>query len=384
MDTDRRTFLGAGLAAAGSLIVAPEKLMAAGPGAVEPSGGVEPARGETPSLLILGGTGFLGPYQVHTALERGYAVSIFNRGRTEPRMFAAEFDRVEKLVGNLNGDLGALEGRRWDVVIDNSTRRSDWTRATTELLQDSGMYTFTSATGVYYPYLSADISEDAEVVMEDTRGGEDGPMAYAVEKAKSEAAVREVFGGRGLVLRPGHIVGPGDNRGRFPYWTTRIERGGEVAVPGPQDPIQFVDVRDLIDFTFRLVELENGGTFNVLGPASPMTMEGFAHGLRACASAPVTFVWMDDHQWLAEHGIDFVIPWILPLGDEMGHMRVSNARALAAGLTLRPLARTIMDVMAWWRSDAVPDEVRDGIRFPLTPEREAELVAAWRGRADPP
>lgn len=387
MDTDRRTFLGAGLAAAGSFIVSPERLLAHGHRAVEPPGAVGPARpvrGQAPSLLILGGTSFLGPHQVHAALEKGYTVSIFNRGRTEPRMFVADFDRVEKLVGNLAGDLGALEGRRWDVVIDNSSRRADWTRAMTELLQDSGMYVFTSATGVYYPYVGADISEDAEVVMEDSRGGEDAPMAYAVEKARSEAAVWEIFGDRGLVLRPGHIVGPGDTRGRFPYWTKRIERGGEVAVPGPQDPIQFVDVRDLIDFIFGLVGSGTGGTFNVLGPASPMTMEGFAHGLRACTSAPVTFVWMDDHEWLAKHEVDFVIPWVLPLGDEAGHMRVSNERALAAGMTLRPLARTILDVTAWWRSDAVPDEVREGIRFPFTPEQEVELIAEWKGRTDPP
>jgi 2'-hydroxyisoflavone reductase len=321
---------------------------------------------------------------VHAALERGYTVSVFNRGLTEPRMFVTDFDRVEKLVGNLAGNLGALEGRGWDVVIDNATRRTEWTRTTTELLHSSGLYVFTSATGVYYPYLEASVSEDAEVVMEDTRGGEDGPMAYAVEKVQSEAAVREVFGERALVLRPGHIVGPGDNRGRFPYWTTRIERGGEVAVPGPQDPIQYVDVRDLIDFTFHLLRNGRGGTFNVLGPTAPMTMEGFAHGLRACTSAPVHFVWMDDHEWLEEHQVDFLIPWILPVGDEVGHMTVSNERALAAGMTLRPLARTILDVMAWWRSDAVLDEVREGVRFPLTPEQEVELIAAWKGRKDLP
>jgi 2'-hydroxyisoflavone reductase len=299
-------------------------------------------------------------------------------------MFVQDFDHVERLLGDRETDLSALEGRRWDVVIDNSTRRPGWAEATVDLLRDSSnLYIFVSSTGVYYPYVTTSIPETAQVLMEDTRNGEDGSMAYGVMKANAEEATRTGFGDRGIVVRPGHIVGPGDTQpNRFPYWTTRMERGGEVLAPGMKsDPTQLVDVRDLIGFMFHLFESGQGGTFNVVGPASHLSMEEFLYGVRACTGQPVSWVWADDHEWLAENRLRSAIPWVLPAGDELGHMSIDSSRALGAGLTLRPLARTVFDVIDWWHSDAVPSEVREKVRFPLTPERERELIAAWRARS---
>ena len=298
-------------------------------------------------------------------------------------MFVRDFDRVEQLVGDRDGDLGALEGGRWDVVIDNSTRRSSWAQATVDLLRDSvDLYVFVSSTGVYYPYVETNISEARPVLTRDTRDGQDGSMVYGVMKATAEEAVRTGFGGRAIILRPGHIVGPGDTQpNRFPYWTTRLERGGEILAPGMRsDPTQLVDVRDLIGFMFQLFEARTGGTFNVVGPASRLSMEGFLYGVRACTSERVSWVWVEDHAWLAENGLVAAIPWVLPDGDEVGHMSVDASRALAAGLELRPLAETVFDVIEWWHSDAVPPEVRENTRFPLTPDRERELITAWKAR----
>jgi 2'-hydroxyisoflavone reductase len=344
-------------------------------------GTLEPHAPRALEILILGGTGFLGPHEVHLALERGHSVTIFNRGRTEPRMFLPDFDHVERLVGDREDDLAALEGRRWDVVIDNSTRSPGWAEATVDLLRDSANhYVFVSSTGIYYPYLTTNISESVPVLTEDTRGGQDGSMAYGVMKANAEEAARSGFGDRAIILRPGHIAGPGDTQpNRFPYWTTRMERGGEILAPGMKsDPTQLVDVRDLIGFMFHLFESGQGGTLNVTGPASPMPMEEFLYGIRACTGEPVSWVWVDDHEWLAENRLGAAIPWILPVGDEVGHMSIDASRSLAAGLTLRPLARTVFDVIDWWHSEAVGPEIRDNVRFPLTSEREAELIAAWR------
>lgn len=384
---DRRTFLKTGLAGA---LAAPGALAPSIPPLGEdpirtPEGAREGAGESARALrvLILGGTSFLGPHQVHTALGHGHSVSIFTRGRTQPRLHVEDFERVEHLIGDRSNDLSALEGRTWDVVIDNSSRSAAWTRASADLLADSvERYVFTSSTGVYYPYLSTGIDETTPVLMTDERGGEDGSMAYGVAKANSEEIVRERFGERALLMRPGHIVGPGDTQpNRFVYWTERMERGGEVAVPGLRtDPVQWVDVRDLVEFTFRLVESGRGGTFNVTGPANPFTMEEFVYGMRACTGQPVTWVWLDDHEWLAAQGARALIPWILPVGDELGHMSVRNDRALAAGLALRPLARTVFDVMDWWHSDAVPEDVRSGVRFPVDPETEVEWIARWRRR----
>jgi len=334
-------------------------------------------------ILILGGTGFLGPHQVHLALEQGHSVTIFNRGRTVPRMFVRDFDHVEQLVGDRENDLGALTGGRWDVVIDNSTRRSSWAEATVDRLRGSAdRYVFVSSTGVYYPYLGTHISEAAAVLTHDSRDGQDGSMSYGVMKATSEEAVRAGFGDRAIILRPGHIVGPGDTQpNRFPYWTTRLERGGEILAPGMKsDPTQLIDVRDVIGFMFHLFEGGQGGTFNVVGPASPCSMEQFLYGVRACTRASVSWVWVEDHAWLAEHGLVAAIPWVLPQGDEVGHMSIDAGRALAAGLALRPLADTVFDVIDWWHSDAVPPEVREGARFPLTPDREREFIALWKAR----
>ncbi len=383
--TDRRAFLKSGSVALAALSASPGSLLGRPRHASHVSGygAVGPRPSRALDLLILGGTGFLGPHQVHLALERGHSVTVFNRGRTPPRMFVDDFDRVERLVGDRDGDLRALEGRRWDAVIDNSTQRADWAEASVELLRDAvDHYLFVSSTGVYYPYRTTGISESTPVLMEDTSGGRDGSLSYGVMKANGERATRDGFGARALVVRPGHIVGPGDTQpNRFPYWTTRMERGGEVLAPGTRsDPVQIVDVRDLIGFMLHLLEAGRGGTFNVVGPASPMSMDGFLHGIRACTGEPVSWVWIDDVEWLAERGFGAAVPWIPPRGDELGHMSVAVDRALDAGLTLRPLARTVFDVMEWWRSDAVPSELRATVRFPLGPDRERELIAAWRAR----
>jgi 2'-hydroxyisoflavone reductase len=382
---DRRAFVRAGSAALGALAVGATPSA----GSLRTGPSTDRSRsddgGRALDILILGGTSFLGPPQVHLALERGHAVTIFTRGRTQPRMYRDDFAHVEHLIGDRENDLTALEGRRWDVVIDNSTRRAAWAESSVALLRDAAeQYVFISSTGVYYPYLTPGVDEDGPVPMVDTRGGDDVSMAYGVMKANGEAAARAGFGDRAIVLRPGHIVGPGDTQpNRFPYWTTRMERGGEVLVPGkPSDPVQLVDVRDLIAFMFRLFESGTGGTYNVVGPASPMTLEEFVHGARACTDEPVSWVWADDYEWLAERGLREFVPWVLPVGDEANYMRIDGGRAHATGLlTHRPLARTILDVMDWWHSDAMPADVRAKVRFPLTPERERELIAEWRARA---
>ncbi|MBT8489206.1 MAG: NAD-dependent epimerase/dehydratase family protein [Gemmatimonadetes bacterium] len=378
---DRRSFLKAGAFAAGALSLGPQSVV----GQAAADGFQEPSRQQPRALdiLILGGTSFLGPHQVHLALQRGHSVSTFTRGRTEPRMYRDDFGRVEALIGDREDDLGALEGRRWDVVIDNSTRQASWAEATVELLRDAAEhYVFVSSTGVYYPYLTEGVTENGPVPVEDSRGGEDGSMAYGVMKAQGEEAVRSGFGERAIVLRPGHIAGPGDTQpARFPYWTTRMERGGEVLAPGRRsDPVQIVDVRDLTDFMFHLFENGVGGTYNVVGPASAMTMEGFLYGMRACTGTPVELVWADDPDWLQENRLTGLIPWVLPQGDELAHMSVDGSRALAAGLALRPLARTAFDVMEWWHSDVFGAEARAGVRFRLDAETEAELISAWRSR----
>ncbi|NNE69332.1 MAG: NAD-dependent epimerase/dehydratase family protein [Rhodothermales bacterium] len=335
-------------------------------------------------ILILGGTGFLGPHLVRFARSRGHHVTTFTRGRTQPTMFASEFDRVEKLVGDRASDLSALETGTWDAVIDNSGRNEAWTAASAALLKGRvGRYMYTSSTGVYYPYFGDDISEDTEVlttVLED----DDGSSAYGVMKVLSERAARAEFGAdRTVVVRPTYIVGPGDRSNRFEYWPVRIQRGGEVLVPGkPDDPVQYIDVRDLTEFMIRLLENEVSGTFNCVGPESRLGMHAFVHGVHAVTSAAVNWVSIPDYDFLIEHGVPYAVPWIMPTGNEIGSARINFDRALARGLTYRPLAKTVGDTLEWWYSDAVTEERRttmvSGERSLMA--REAEIIAAWRAR----
>ncbi|MFT5142747.1 MAG: 2'-hydroxyisoflavone reductase [Rhodothermales bacterium] len=335
-------------------------------------------------ILILGGTGFLGPHLVHFALARGHKVSIFNRGKTEPTMFPSLFGQVEHLVGDRASDLKSLETGEWDVVIDNSGRDQAWTRASAELLKDRvGLYMYTSSTGVYYPYMGMDIGEDTplDTVVLDN---DDGSSAYGVMKTFSERAAREVFGeGRATVIRPTYIIGPGDTTNRFPYWSARLERGGRVLVPGkPDDAVQYIDVRDLTEFMIRLAERSTSGTFNVVGPHSTMGIQAFLHGAHATVSAPVEWVSIPDHDFLIEHGVPYLVPWIMPTGNEMGSARINFQRAVGEGLTYRPLAVTVGDTLDWWHSDAVTPERREamvsGERSLIV--REAAIIQAWESR----
>lgn len=332
-------------------------------------------------ILILGGTRFQGPHFVRYALERGHRVSTFTRGRTEPGIFEGVFDRVEQLIGDRADDLDALKGREWDAVVDNSGLEVEWVRDTTELLKGRvGRYLFTSSTGVYYPYLDPPISEEREVLTEDPSDGENGSRAYGVMKARSEDLVRQAFGDRATVIRPGYIVGPADYSDRFTYWPVRIHRGGEVLVPGRKDdPVQCIDVRDLTRWEVHLLENGVGGTFNATGPAHRLTMEEFVYGLRAAIPSDVTWTWIQDYDFLREHRLRFAIPWIMPVDEYEGSQQIDVSRAVAAGLTHRPMAVTTMDTLEWWLH-GTSQERRDRAEFVLTPEREAEILTAWRER----
>ena len=331
-------------------------------------------------VLILGGTNFIGPHLVKELLERGHSVSIFTRGRRAPTMYPELFDRVEHLEGDRNGDLASLTGKTWDAVIDNSGQRVEWARDSAQLLHDSvRFYLFVSSTGVFYPYRTAGLREDGPILLADDPP-RDHP-SYGVMKALSETEVRDAFPAGALIVRPGYIVGPGDSTDRFPYWPVRIERGGEILVPGRRDdPVQYVDVRDLAAFMIHIIENGTTGTFNVTGPRARQTMAEFVYGVGAVTTAEKTWTWIEDYDFLEAHELTYAVPWIMVKDENFGSQQINIDRALAAGLTHRSLASTVEDMLAWWHSDAVPAERRANPRFVLTPEREREILEAWKAK----
>ncbi|MCZ6917128.1 MAG: NAD-dependent epimerase/dehydratase family protein [Gemmatimonadetes bacterium] len=381
MNPTRRDFLKTSAAAGGALGLG----LAAAP--------FRPARGQAQAgprsagqaapmrILILGGTSFLGPHQIRYALERGHSITTFTRGQTTPRMFPEVFDRVEQLVGDRENDLRALEGRTWDAVIDNSGQRVEWARDSAQLLENATeSYLFVSSTGVYLPYLTTDLEETTQPLLADDPP-RDQP-SYGVMKALSEIEVEKAYGERALVIRPQYIVGPGDRSDRFPYWPMRMERGGEILVPGKKDDqVMLIDVRDLTEWMIHLLENRVTGVYNAAGPASRLSMAEFVYGVRACFSTSLSFTWIEDYEFLMEHRLRYAIPWVMPVENALGQAQINIDKALAAGLTFRPLATTTTDVFDWWYSDAVDEEHRQNPRFVLTPERDAEILAAWKARA---
>ncbi len=333
-------------------------------------------------ILILGGTGFLGPAEVEYALARGHNLTLFNRGR--PDLFPG----VERLVGDRAApDYTALEGRTWDAVIDNSANVASWVRDSADVLRGAvGRYLFVSSISAHSDNSIVGQAEDGPVFTredyeEAVASGTDFGSAFGPNKAEAERITLETFGEGGLVVRPGLIVGPGDRSDRFTYWPVRIDRGGEVVAPGDgSDLAQIIDVRDLGRFIVHLVEGEASGTYLATGPESELTMAGMLHGIRAVTSAAVKLTWIPA-DFLREHEVGgwMEMPvWVYPSPETRGFSAYDCSKAIAAGLTFRPLADTARDTLDWWK--ARPEEERS-LRTGLAPEKEAAILAAWHARS---
>lgn len=375
--TNRRHFLGSAAALVAGTSLAAHASAAARANTAQD---VEPAK-KPLSILILGGTGFIGPHQVEYALARGHEVTLFNRGN-KTGMYG---DRVEELVGDRDAKVGAglsvLEGdRRWDAVIDNSGYVPRHVRDSAELLKDRcGHYVFTSTVAVY-DYASLPEEDGVHVADRDmplyaapepdterVTGATYGPL-----KAEADRIVREVCGDRGATVRPTYIVGPGDTTDRFTYWVERLIRGGDVVCPAlPDRIVEWIDVRDLCPFIVRIAESGTPGAFNGVGPAFPCTNEALMHGLRAFCNAPTTLHW-------AEPDLLDELRFHTPMMDRHGvNHRTDASHAVAAGLTYRSLAVTVRDTHDWWLS--LSEERRANPRGWPSSDSEAAVIERLRG-----
>ncbi len=358
-------------------------------------------------LLILGGTGFAGRHVVETALRRGHRVTIFTRG--------SRLDRdVEHLTGDRHRDVSALEGRTWDAAIDMSAYVPGVVTRTAEILRGRiGHYTLFSSISAYASFETAGVGEsapvarisDADVAAAEAIDTTGRPVnsrvygeAYGALKALCEEAAEAAFPNRVLRLRPGLIVGPGDTTRRFTYWVRRVAAGGDVLAPGrPERRVQFVDVRDLAEWTLDSVERARTGAFNAIGPAEPLTMGGLLEACRAVTGSDARPVWIADDFLIAAG----VVPWTqlplwLPAGGtvpwtETGwrlarggaqnlrfYLSASSARAIDAGLRFRDVAETIRDLHECESRDLPLGHGAIG----LSDERQRELLARWSARTN--
>ncbi|MEM1090363.1 MAG: NAD-dependent epimerase/dehydratase family protein [Pseudomonadota bacterium] len=359
---DRRQFLK--LAGAAGLLAAGVNLRAAD------------TKPDPKHLLILGGTGFLGPHIVKSALSRGHKVTLFNRGKTAPDMFPD----VETLIGDRDGQLDALKGRDFDGVIDTSAYVPRISGMSAELLQERvPHYLFVSTISVYQGFAEPGMTEDAPLAQLTEETEQVTGATYGALKALSEEAVYQHYPESTTVVRPGLIVGPLDKTDRFTYWPVRARRGGEILAPGEADTaMQFIDVRDQAEFIVLCMENGVTGTMNTDRPAGSLTTSQMLDACLKFAPAESKLTWVPA-DFLAEQNVapwQDLPAWIPPAGNYAGFGRVSTARAEAAGLTIRPLSDTISGTLAWF------DEAgRTSLRAGLSAEREAEVLKAWHASA---
>lgn len=383
MHTSRRSFLSLSLAAGAAAAIGGRAMAA-------------PVRRKGLNILILGGTGFIGPDEVKSAIARGHTVTLFNRGKTEKRK-GDQFPDVEKLYGNRDPEkraddndpaspkgLESLKGRSWDVVIDNSGYVPRIARASAELLAPNvKQYLFISTVSVYAKHDTPNADETADLgAIADPTVEEMGAQFenYGPLKVLCEQAIEKAMPGRTTIVRPGFIVGPGDPTDRFTYWPVRVDRGGEVLVPGtPEDPVQIIDARDLGDWAITLVENNTIGTFNAVGPAGKLPMKEMMAACRAATTSDAKLTWVDfDFIQARPEQVDFPI-WIPPAGEYAGFASRSNARAIKAGLKFRPVTDTAKATLDWYKS--LPAD-HPPLRAGPSPEAEQAILKAWHEKQE--
>ena len=340
---------------------------------------VAPAPTKPLSILILGGTGFTGPHQVRYALARGHKLTLLNRGRRPKEWPAA----VEEVTGDRDtNDYSALKGRKFDVCIDNPTSVPHWVRDAAMVLKGNiGHYIFISTISVYAGTDKIGTDETAprekysgkDAMAETTAELRKNMRLYGPLKAFSEDEAHKQFSGITTVIRPGLIVGPGDETDRFTYWPVRLARGGNVLVPPLADPVQFIDARDLAEWTIRMAESKTTGDFNGHGPGFEMSTGAMLHGINAVTTKGAMFR-EASAEFLEKHKVNAwsdLPVWVPGQGETAGFHRRSNARAIKAGLTFRSLATTAADTLGWFEQQPAARQV---LRAGLKAEREAELL----------
>jgi 2'-hydroxyisoflavone reductase len=348
---------------------------------------VEKARASL-NILILGGTGFTGPEQVDYAIARGHRVTLFNRNQTRPGMFKGKV--AEELIGDLNNDTSALKGKQFDVVIDNPTTFPAWVRNAAQYLKgNTKHYIFVSTTSTYSDQSIIGLNENSPVgVLPEnidpyTLDPQHASRYYGPLKVLAEKEVQKQYPEAWTVIRPCLIVGPLDRTDRFTWWPARIDQGGEVLAPdNPNDPCQFIDSRDLAEWTVRVAEMRLLGTYNAIGPDKPMTIAEMLYGVKAITNAGAQFTWVpwDFLQAQKVRPWRDMTVWQPPYGRTAGYQRRDASKAISHGLTFRPLAVTAKDTLDWHRTRPEKERLAtlNGEINGIGMKREAEVLAAWR------
>ena len=369
MNSDRRRFLKASLL--GGAAVAAGCTPEAAPEQEEAPQAFSPLK-----ILVLGGTGFIGPHMVREALRRGHEVSLFNRGRTNNELFPD----LKLYKGDRNSGLQSLEGGNWDVVVDNSGYVPRHVEDSARLLSSVVSHYLYVSTISVYAVSPAPITEESPLAtmedetVEEVTGETYGPMKGLCE----QRVLTEVGADRTTILRPTYICGPGDRTDRYTYWPVRTLRGGEMLWPGtPEVDIQIIDVRDFANFTVACVEQKTPGIFNTVTPLRSFKMGDLMEDSLAVTGSDMAPVWVDK-TFISENEVadGGGLPiWEHPDGEYAPLSLVDGSRAVAAGLKNRPTRETARDTISWWKT--LPADRSESLRAGLSAEKEADLLRSW-------
>lgn len=320
-------------------------------------------------VLILGGTNFLGPHLVYELQEHGHEVTLFNRGNQD-----IHFENIEQLQGDRDGNLEALKGKHWDIVIDTSGHLPRLVEDSAKILSSATKhYTFISTIGVYQDFYHQNIDESYPTAkLENEKDEVITEKNYGALKAACEEVITRFFPNRNLIVRPGLIVGPLDSTKRFSYWPLRVIEGGEILVPGdPSQPLQFIDVRDLAKWIVSMAELQETGIYNATGPASPFTFQQLLQACQEISTNDSSLTWVSE-EFLIKHQVQdwSELPlWLSSERNMPGFLNVSINKALASGLNFRPLYETLEAIL---ENESKSEKV--GLSF----EREQHLLKCWK------
>jgi 2'-hydroxyisoflavone reductase len=325
-------------------------------------------------LLILGGTKFVGRHITQSALDAGHQVTLFNRGQSNRDLFP----QVEKIIGDRDGDLDALMGRKWDAVIDVNGYLPRIVKAGAELLRDQVDYYLFISTVSVYAETKEPITENSPLIELQDQNTDLSGETYGGLKVWCERYVKEIYGERVAIVRPAFVIGPYDHTDRFPYWLWRASRGGRMAVPGEDEITAAIDGRDLGDFVIHLVEMKKPGIYNAQGPVNLLESIRLASEISDIDTqfVPVSVEFAEKNESLELIGGK--LPMWIAGADNVGFRAAINERARQAGLTLRPLRETVVDTLAWIQErQAAGHEWKAG----LTEQEEASLLEKLMMRA---
>ncbi len=332
-------------------------------------------------ILVLGGTQFVGRAMAQAVLDRGHELTLFNRGKTAGDLFPA----AEKLVGDRDGGLDALDGQSWDAVIDACGYYPRLVKDSALKLKDAvKTYAFVSTISVFSDTSAPGITESSPMSRDVGDGKEEFTgEKYGPFKVLCEDEVQAVFPSNHLIIRPGLVTGPNDHTNRFGYWPARIAKGGDVLVPGkPERALQHIDARDLAAFTLHCLENNILGDFNATGPATVQTMADVVAASIEASGASADPVYVDE-AFLLENEVQpwSELPFWIPESstDTAGLFQLNVQKAVDAGLTFRPLIETVRDALAYENERAQAADFHNWANN-LAPEKEKALLEKWANR----